>query len=229
MNFRLRFRRILELVLNVSSLVVITVTLLSLIALNSLDFFLWLSLNITTYNILYYLSLGGSVTILVLGSGLIMSARRIAKTTGFLDIPKPYVPINVQDLPKPVYELVQSELTRIASVRSNCKPLDSEFPVDVVGVGRPAGLLDGLRFREAALDTLDALEQDMASISDHLKRDVRMTARGYIRHLTAQCMLQEEVAQFYIDEYESIRFGALEVTEMRYIDFMKIYTVLTKT
>ncbi|KAJ8326252.1 hypothetical protein O5D80_005016 [Batrachochytrium dendrobatidis] len=209
-------------VLNVSSLLVLVCILCLLVIFCAYDIFLWVRNDLREL-----IAVGTSFTILILGALLLLSSRRMAFRTSFADIPKLYVPINRSDLPKPVYELVQAGLSRTASIQTSAKPLVDQIP-DSIGLGKPHSTFEGLRFKDAAICTIAALEA-VCKISDHLERDCRMTSRGYVMFLVDRGVISKDIARFYIDQYEAVRFGNRPMGELEYREFMKLFTALIRT
>ncbi|KAI8926791.1 hypothetical protein BC831DRAFT_511366 [Entophlyctis helioformis] len=223
MGLRLRLRRILEVVLNVSSLVIVVGIVGVLLALNTIDLLLWIRADLPAL-----LSVAVSFATLILGSLLLISSRKIASNTAFSDIPKLYMPINSSDVPKPVHEMIQTELSRVAAIRGNAKPQVELLP-ESVGWGKPGSRFEGVRFKAAAMRSLTNLETELCRISEHLRRDPRMTGRGYMRFLAERKVVAEDVGRFFIDKYETVRFGPSELSETEFREFMQLYTALLRS
>ncbi|KAH6568954.1 hypothetical protein BASA62_005147 [Batrachochytrium salamandrivorans] len=132
------------------------------------------------------------------------------------------------DLPKPVYGLVQTALSRSASIRASAKPLLGDI-ADSIGRGKPQSTFEGLHFRDAAICTFAALEEAVCQISDYLERDRRMTGRMYLLFLSDREVVSEDIAQLYIERYEKIRFSDEEMDENDYREFMKLFTALVRS
>ncbi|KAH6592538.1 hypothetical protein BASA50_007988 [Batrachochytrium salamandrivorans] len=209
--------------LDTLSLLVFLCTMCSLIVLCAYDIFLWVRNDLREL-----IAVGSSFAVLVFGSVLLLSSRKIALRTSFADIPKLYVPINSSDLPKPVYGLVQTALSRSASIRASAKPLLGDI-ADSIGRGKPQSTFEGLHFRDAAICTFAALEEAVCQISDYLERDRRMTGRMYLLFLSDREVVSEDIAQLYIERYEKIRFSDEEMDENDYREFMKLFTALVRS
>ncbi|KAH9273374.1 hypothetical protein BASA83_004376 [Batrachochytrium salamandrivorans] len=197
--------------LDTLSLLVFLCTMCSLIVLCAYDIFLWVRNDLREL-----IAVGSSFAVL------------IALRTSFADIPKLYVPINSSDLPKPVYGLVQTALSRSASIRASAKPLLGDI-ADSIGRGKPQSTFEGLHFRDAAICTFAALEEAVCQISDYLERDRRMTGRMYLLFLSDREVVSEDIAQLYIERYEKIRFSDEEMDENDYREFMKLFTALVRS
>ncbi|KXS18927.1 hypothetical protein M427DRAFT_95806 [Gonapodya prolifera JEL478] len=169
---------------------------------------------------------GGSVALLGVCAFFIILSRVISGKTALADIPKVFVPINQSDLPKPVYWLVNTELSRVSSVAMEAKPLPET--VAITGWGRTSATSEPIYFQSAVLETVDIINQKASQLSPSLTRRPGMTVKRYIDTLVGQSLVDATVARFYLELYEKAQYGREETTESEYADFLKVFALLLK-
>ncbi|KAI8918172.1 hypothetical protein DFJ77DRAFT_529910 [Powellomyces hirtus] len=207
---------------NISSQVVYVLLLCGLLFLSGLD------IGLRIYhdrNVL--MSAGSSVVLLFLTTVLIVSARNLTVRAALHDIPKLYVPINPSDLPKRVHRLIQGDMSRVATIAGDAKPRSMDLLADF-GWGKTGTSLENVHFRSAAIQTFAILEATAARMAPYCKRAPSVSARRYVNLLAAQDFVRGDLAHFYIERYEAIRFARKELTEAEYREFMKLFALLLK-
>ncbi|KAJ3341859.1 hypothetical protein HDU93_003980 [Gonapodya sp. JEL0774] len=169
---------------------------------------------------------GGSVALLGVCAFLIILSRVISAKTALGDIPKVFVPINQSDLPKPVYWLVNTELSRVSAIAIDAKPLPDT--VAQTGWGRTSTSSDIIHFQSTILETVDIINQKVRQLHPSLERRTGMTVRRYIDSLVDHQLVDPTIARFYLELYEKAKFGRDETTATEYADFLKVFALLLK-
>ncbi|KAF9920357.1 hypothetical protein FBU30_009833 [Linnemannia zychae] len=124
------------------------------------------------------------------------------------EIPKTYMPITQEDLPKVVYEFVQSELDRVARLAKKATPLleESRQP----GWGRPGSSLQDTHFKTFMASTPHFIERAAVAYSPDLARPPNMSISAYIHWLIDQKLITRDIGLEYIAGYEQARFGSTQ-------------------
>ncbi|CAO3565847.1 unnamed protein product [Mortierella alpina] len=115
------------------------------------------------------------------------------------------MPISREDLPKKVYEFVQSELDRVAKLAKKATPLleDSGQP----GWGKPGSSLHDTHFKTFMASTPHFIERAAVANSPDLARSPNMSISAYIHLLIDQKLIARDLGLEYIAGYEQARFG----------------------
>ncbi|KAG0364499.1 hypothetical protein BGZ54_007433 [Gamsiella multidivaricata] len=129
---------------------------------------------------------GGSYVLLGLLATIFGFSRYVTVKLARQAIPKAYMPITREDLPKTVYEFVQSELDRVARLVKKAQPLLEESGQP--GWGKP--------------------ERAAVANSPDLARPPNMSISAYIHMLMDQKLITRDIGLEYIAGYEQARFGS---------------------
>ncbi|KAJ3145605.1 hypothetical protein HDU89_006969 [Geranomyces variabilis] len=198
---------------NISAHVVYVLLLCALLFLCGLDIFLRVYLNRSVL-----IAAGSSLCMLVVATILIVSARNLTVRAALHDIPKLYVPINPSDLPQRVHRLIQADMSRVATIAAEAKPLPTPMA--------PPHLL------ASALHTLTLLEAAAAALRPiYVRRAPEQTCRAFLAALTARDLVRADLARFYVERYEALRFGGREreFGEEEWREFMKLFALLLRS
>jgi hypothetical protein len=146
------WNQLLAIVLNISSLIVFCIVTAGLIVFSSSDLFLRLKvrLRLIKDSLPPFLVFISSVVSIVVGSIIVIASRTWTTRSALLDIPKPYIPINNEDVTKSVYDLIQTGFLNTCSVRLAVKPLKEDLKELGLGVEHP---IDGVHLKASALQT----------------------------------------------------------------------------
>ncbi|KAG0001128.1 hypothetical protein BGZ65_003767, partial [Modicella reniformis] len=120
-------------------------------------------------------------------------------------IPKTYMPITREDLPKTVYEFVQSELDRVARLTKRAQPLLEEGGHP--GWGKPGSPLHDTHFKTIMASTPVFIEKAAIRHSLDLARPPNKSISEYIYMLMDRKLINRDFGLEYIAGYEQARFG----------------------
>ncbi|KAK3836802.1 MAG: hypothetical protein J3R72DRAFT_200773 [Linnemannia gamsii] len=128
------------------------------------------------------------------------------------EIPKTYMPITREDLPKvikkkAVYEFVQSELDRVARLAKKATPLLEESGQP--GWGKPDSSLQDTHFKTFMASTPHFIERAAVANSPDLTRPPNMSISAYVHMLIDQKLITRDIGLEYIAGYEQARFGSV--------------------
>ncbi|KAG0281009.1 hypothetical protein BGZ95_007379 [Linnemannia exigua] len=123
------------------------------------------------------------------------------------EIPKTYMPITREDLPKTVYEFVQSELDRVARLAKKATPLLEESGQP--GWGKPESSLQDTHFKTFMASTPHFIERAAVANSPDLARPPNMSISAYVHMLIDQKLITRDIGLEYIAGYEQARFGSV--------------------
>ncbi|RKO83248.1 hypothetical protein BDK51DRAFT_22322, partial [Blyttiomyces helicus] len=130
----------------------------------------------------------------------------------------------------PVHRMIQSDFIKVASISYEARPRQEDALE--IGWGAPGSPLQNINFKEATIQTIEILEQRACAVTpdmaDFLERDPVMTARRYVEFLITENIVDRDVARYYIQRYEEVRFGPHELTQADYLEFMKLFALLLK-
>ncbi|KAL1916107.1 uncharacterized protein VTP21DRAFT_6111 [Calcarisporiella thermophila] len=175
-------------------------------------------------NYITVLIIGGVYVLLgvissVLGSLRLASVRRALK-----NIPREYIMIREEDVPKRVFNRIQQCLNK-SSVTASRAYRDPEMNGQP-GWGKPKSDFEGVNFRASVAKTPFLIERAATRNSPQLSRHPSMSVRHYLEHLIENGLVDSRVGLLYVEGYERARFGAEEWTEVEYTRFMKLLTLL---
>ncbi|KAF9142195.1 hypothetical protein BGX30_003188 [Mortierella sp. GBA39] len=148
---------------------------------------------------------GGSYVLLGLLATIFGFSRYVTVKIARQAIPKTYMPITHEDLPKALYEFVQSELDRVARLAKKATPLleDSGQP----GWGKPKSSLQDTHFKTFMASTPHFIERAAVANSPDLARPPNMSISAYVHMLIDQKLITRDIGLEYIAGYEQARFG----------------------
>ncbi|TPX36626.1 hypothetical protein SmJEL517_g01133 [Synchytrium microbalum] len=206
--------------LNISSLFTWLTLLVAMLGLCCLDIFLRVIADIRSLIVV-----GCGAAVLVTGTLITLSSRKLSNTAAVNDIPKKYMPINTSDVPQPVYRMIQSGLSFSATVSSNIHPNRND--IRHIGWGRTP--LENVHFRSAMIETIDILEHAAADVSSRWRRDKQTPVRMYVENLTKMGALDETLGKTYCDMLEDAQYGNDQPSEEEYMVFMKQFALLLRS
>ncbi|KAG0247566.1 hypothetical protein BG011_001293, partial [Mortierella polycephala] len=148
---------------------------------------------------------GGSYVFLGLLATIFGFSRYVSVKMARQAIPKTYMPISREDLPKNVYEFVQSELDRVARLAKKATPLLEESGQP--GWGKPESSLQDTHFKTFMASTPHFIERAAVAHSPGLARPPNMSISAYIHMLMDQKLITRDIGLEYIAGYEQARFG----------------------
>ncbi|KAI7819835.1 hypothetical protein BC939DRAFT_495024 [Gamsiella multidivaricata] len=149
---------------------------------------------------------GGSYVLLGLLATIFGFSRYVTVKLARQAIPKAYMPITREDLPKTVYEFVQSELDRVARLVKKAQPLLEESGQP--GWGKPESSLQDTHFKTFMASTPHFIERAAVANSPDLARPPNMSISAYIHMLMDQKLITRDIGLEYIAGYEQARFGS---------------------
>ncbi|KAI8604802.1 hypothetical protein EDD21DRAFT_365280 [Dissophora ornata] len=147
----------------------------------------------------------GSYVLLGLVATIFGFSRYVTVKLARQAIPKAYVPVTQEDLPKNVYEFVQSELDRVARLAKKAEPLLEESGQP--GWGKPESSLQDTHFKTFMASTPHFIERAAVANSPELARPPNMSISAYIHMLMDQKLITRDIGLEYIAGYEQARFG----------------------
>ncbi|KAG0065102.1 hypothetical protein BGZ90_001929 [Linnemannia elongata] len=148
---------------------------------------------------------GGSYVLLGLLATIFGFSRYVTVKMARQEIPKTYMPITREDLPKVVYEFVQSELDRVARLAKKATPLLEESGQP--GWGKPESSLQDTHFKTFMASTPHFIERAAVANSPDLARPPNMSISAYVHMLIDQKLITRDIGLEYIAGYEQARFG----------------------
>ncbi|KAK9766818.1 hypothetical protein K7432_003809 [Basidiobolus ranarum] len=180
-----------------------------------------------TKNISYVLVVGGSYLLLGLVASIFGFSRLLSIRAAINDMPKLYVPIKKEDLPKKVYHFVTSEFERIRKIQQQLEPLPNKCKQP--GWGQIGTVYEDIHFKTSVVRTLGFIDQAVFRISPSLARPENITVSQYMEFLSHHGYVDKRITEAYADGYERARFGEDEWSEEEYTDFMKLVSLLLST
>ncbi|KAG0028657.1 hypothetical protein BGZ82_008326 [Podila clonocystis] len=148
---------------------------------------------------------GGSYVLLGLLATIFGFSRYVTVKLARQAIPKTYMPITQEDLPKNVYEFVQSELDRVARLAKKATPTVEESAQP--GWGKPESSLQDTHFKTFMASTPHFIERAAVAYSQDLARPPNMSISAYVHLLMDQRLVARDIGLEYIAGYEQARFG----------------------
>ncbi|CEP18487.1 hypothetical protein [Parasitella parasitica] len=136
------------------------------------------------------------------------------------DIPKLYIPIKKEDLPKKVFQKIRHGFEQAKETRRLAEPRPED--VQVVGWAKPGTpLFAGLDFKKAVARTPAIVEKVAISISPNYFRPLYVPVRQYIEILIQQGIIDKQLGSFYLRGYEFARFSQEPLNQDQYMEIMK--------
>ncbi|KAG0088532.1 hypothetical protein BGZ92_006056 [Podila epicladia] len=148
---------------------------------------------------------GGSYVLLGLLATIFGFSRYVTVKLARQAIPKTYMPITQEDLPKQVYEFVQSELDRVARLAKKAAPTVEESAQP--GWGKPESSLQDTHFKTFMASTPHFIERAAVAYSQDLARPPNMSISAYVHMLMDSRLVARDIGLEYIAGYEQARFG----------------------
>ncbi|KAI9483404.1 MAG: hypothetical protein EXX96DRAFT_141171 [Benjaminiella poitrasii] len=170
---------------------------------------------------------GGSYLLLALASILFSCSRMLTVRGSLQDIPKLYIPIKKEDLPKKVFMRIQHEFDRA----KQAKKLAAPRPEDIQSVGwaKPGTpLFEGLDFKQAVARTPAIVEKFARNINPDYFRPLHVPVRPYIELLMDEGLIDKELGSFYLEGYEIARFSQKPLTQEQFMNIMKHLAAIVK-
>ncbi|KAI8148922.1 hypothetical protein BJV82DRAFT_590080 [Fennellomyces sp. T-0311] len=141
------------------------------------------------------------------------------------DIPKIYIPIKKDDLPKKVYSQIQGQFDAVKHVRKLAEPR----PEDIVHIGRGKpgdAQFAGVDFKRVIARTPMFIEQAAMAINPAFSRPSHVPTRQYIEYLIQRSFIDAQIGQVYIDGYERARFSRAPVSQDIFREIMTHLAVI---
>ncbi|KAI9013860.1 hypothetical protein CLU79DRAFT_768289 [Phycomyces nitens] len=168
---------------------------------------------------------GGAYVLLTVLSLLFSCSRLFTVKSSLQDIPKIYIPIKEDDLPKKVFHHIQQQFTNVKEVRNECKPLSSD--IKLVGRALPGEpLFDGVDFKRAISRTHTIIENAAIELNPEYARPLYVPVRQYIEFLMHHNLVDPQLGRVYLEGYERARFSPDQVSQAEYLDIMKHLAVM---
>ncbi|KAI8388477.1 uncharacterized protein BYT42DRAFT_543771 [Radiomyces spectabilis] len=163
---------------------------------------------------------GGSYLVLAIAS-LWFSCSRVLTVRGSLqDIPKLYIPIKEDDLPKKVFKKIQQGFDEAQRVRKAAEPLPED--ISLIGWAKPGTpMFEGVDFKRAIARTPSIIEKAVMEIDREYARPTCVSIHQYIEFLIQQDLVDSHLGRVYLQGYERARFSAMPLTQEEYMDIMK--------
>ncbi|CAG8467048.1 6615_t:CDS:2 [Paraglomus occultum] len=140
------------------------------------------------------------------------------------NIPKSYVPIREEDIPRSVHSYITKSLADICCIALASQPSqDTTQP----GWGRPGTSLANIHFKTSIRQTAVIIEQAVQK-STSIVRHPSMTIQRYIDYLVECRLIDKRIGRLYVEGYEKARFSEEETGEEHYKEFMRLVAVLLR-
>ncbi|KAG2231770.1 hypothetical protein INT48_004049 [Thamnidium elegans] len=176
--------------------------------------------NTGTFDYRNLIVVGGSYVILALAALLFSCSRMLTVRASLQDIPKLYIPIKQEDLPKKVYFKIHQEFEQAKQTRKLAEPRPED--IQAVGWAKPGTpLFDGLDFKQAIARTPAIVEKVAISINPDYARPLYVPIRQYMEFLMQQGLIDKQLGLFYLEGYEIARFSHDPLSQEHYMDIMK--------
>ncbi|OBZ90440.1 Defect at low temperature protein 1 [Choanephora cucurbitarum] len=166
------------------------------------------------------LVVGSSYVFLALASISFSCNRLLTVRASLQDIPKLYIPIQQQDLPKKVFERINHGLEQTKQIKKLSEPRPED--IQAIGWAKPGThLFEGLDFKQAVARTPAIVEQVAKSVSSEYFRPLYVPVRQYIEFLMQQNLIDKQLGTVYLEGYELARFSQAPLSQEQYMDIMK--------
>ncbi|KAI9365919.1 hypothetical protein BD770DRAFT_439135 [Pilaira anomala] len=176
--------------------------------------------NQGTFDYRNLIVVGGSYVVLALAALLFSCNRLLTVRASLQDIPKLYIPIKQEDLPKKVYFKIRQEFEHAKQTRKLAEPRPED--IQAVGWAKPGTpLFDGLDFKQAIARTPAIVEKVAISINPDYFRPPYVPVRQYMEFLMQQGLIDKQLGLFYLEGYEIARFSHKPLSQEQYMDIMK--------
>ncbi|KAJ8097140.1 hypothetical protein POJ06DRAFT_262628 [Lipomyces tetrasporus] len=142
------------------------------------------------------------------------------------DIPKRYVPGN-RDFPRRCANAIEAELIRCRLIQESIQPSDS---VSHPGLPPPHSEFDfpQVPYLEVLIESVKLLEIKASNLHPALRRKPGMSWKEYTLHLENYVSFDAVLAHQFIDAYEEARYSGRLITEDKFKDMMRTFTLLLR-
>ncbi|KAK9317240.1 hypothetical protein V1522DRAFT_403049 [Lipomyces starkeyi] len=143
------------------------------------------------------------------------------------DIPKRYVP-GEQDFPKRCANTIEAELIRCQMIQESLQPSDN---VSHPGLPPPHSEFDfpQVPYLEVLIESAKLLEIKASSLHPVLRRKACMSWKEYASYLRRYVNFDEVLGDRFIDAYEEARYSGRPITEEKFKDMMRMFTLLLRS
>ncbi|KAK9234498.1 hypothetical protein V1525DRAFT_412908 [Lipomyces kononenkoae] len=143
------------------------------------------------------------------------------------DIPKRYVP-GEEDFPKRCANTIESELIRCGMIHDALQPADT---VSHPGLPPPHSEFDfpQVPYIEVLMESVKLLEIKASNLYPPLRRKACMSWKEYILNLGQYVTFDEVLGHRFIDSYEQARYSGRPITEEKFKDMMRMFTLLLRS
>ncbi|KAK9366837.1 hypothetical protein V1509DRAFT_628686 [Lipomyces kononenkoae] len=143
------------------------------------------------------------------------------------DIPKRYVP-GEQDFPKRCANTIESELIRCRMIQEALLPPDT---VSHPGLPPPHSEFDfpQVPYVEVLMESVKLLETKASTLYPTLRRKPSMSWKEYVLSLGQYVNFDEVLGHRFIDAYEDARYSGRPITEDKFKDMMRMFTLLLRS
>ncbi|KAI7894844.1 uncharacterized protein EV154DRAFT_559923 [Mucor mucedo] len=170
---------------------------------------------------------GGSYVILALAALLFSCSRMLTVRHSLQDIPKLYIPIKKEDLPKKVFFKIREGFEQAKQTLKMAEPRPED--IQAVGWAKPGTpLFEGLDFKQAIARTPAIVENVAMSINVEYARPLYVPVRQYMEFLIQQGLIDKQLGSFYLEGYETARFSNEPLSQLQYMDIMKHLAAILK-
>ncbi|KAG2227312.1 hypothetical protein INT45_004267 [Circinella minor] len=173
------------------------------------------------------LVVAASYVVLAIASLAFSCSRFFTVRTSLQDIPKIYIPIKKDDLPKKVYSHIQGQFDDVRHVRKLAEPR----PEDIahVGWGKPGDVqFEGVDFKRVIARTPMFIEQAAMKISLDFARPAHVPTRQYIEYLIQRNLVDAQIGRVYVEGYEQARFSRVPVNQEAFKNIMTHLAVVLR-
>ncbi|KAI9275603.1 hypothetical protein BDA99DRAFT_495937 [Phascolomyces articulosus] len=168
-----------------------------------------------------------SYVVLAIASLAFSCSRFFTVRASLQDIPKIYIPIKKDDLPKKVYSHIQGQFDDVKHVRKLAEPRPED--IGHVGWGKPGDTqFEGVDFKRVIARTPMFIEQAALKISSDYARPSHVPTRQYIEYLIQRGLVDAQIGQVYVNGYEQARFSHVPVNQDTFKDIMTHLAVVLR-
>ncbi|ORY96358.1 hypothetical protein BCR43DRAFT_491565 [Syncephalastrum racemosum] len=147
-------------------------------------------------------------------------SRVLTVKASLQDIPKDYIPIKSDDLPKRVYTHIAGSFEDVKEIRKVAEPRPED--IGQVGWAKPGETpFEGVDFKRAIARTPSIIEKAATEIDSEYARPLYVPIRQYLEFLMERDFIDSQLGHVYIEGYERARFSQQPVSQDEYLDIMK--------
>ncbi|KAI7908142.1 uncharacterized protein BX663DRAFT_547759 [Cokeromyces recurvatus] len=171
--------------------------------------------------------IGGSYVLLALASFLFSCSRMLTIRGSLQDIPKLYIPIKKEDLPKKVFLKINQEFNKAKQTRKLVAPRPED--IQTVGWAKPGTpFFEDLDFKQAVARTPAIIEKFARNINPDYFRPLHVPVRPYIELLIDEGLIDKDLGSYYLEGYEIARFSPHLLTQEQFKNIMKHVAAIVK-